>query len=58
MNKTSFLQRVVAAIASVCTALLLLTAVVSLAEPPQATSGTQLAKATDPAAEPTGSARR
>jgi hypothetical protein len=58
MNKSSMLQRIVAAIASVCTTLLLLTAVVSLSEPPQATSGAQLAEVTHPAAEPTGSARR
>lgn len=58
MNKPSILQRVAAAIASVCTTSLLLTAVVSLSEPPQATGSTQLASATLPLLPATDTVRR
>jgi predicted PurR-regulated permease PerM len=51
MNQPSTLQRIVAAIASVCATFLLLTAVVSLSEPPQVTGSTQLANATPPVTE-------
>lgn len=54
MNQPSTLQRIVAAIASVCTTFLLLAAVVSLSEPAESASGTQIANA----APPTGSAQR